>query len=355
MKHRNRFMLFNGIATNLADTLWSWPAIVSLWPREENVAILGNWFNGNASATQSFTNYASDGLVWLANGGKFIVDNCNLTNYHYEAVQFDAGPYTVVNNNFTTLSTCGSAVALFTDQTTDDQALSTAASIYSAYCFHNNTVKGGAIGVASPYATATNYPSGPYNLIISANQFDIPPTPSVGVPACISLEYANNVSVTGNLVPTNNYPRGGRAIQCINYKNHYLTNGAASYGTNFTLLVQGNDFANIDHASLLIHDTVTNKFTKAQLLYNKLGYAWDYGHIYMAIPYPTNNTPTLTVKGNQFWNGTTITNCSFYPAVAGWTAFPTNANLGWNQTPTNQFLINNPTEYADTNLFNLRF
>jgi hypothetical protein len=89
---------------------------------------------------------------------------------------------------------------------------------------------------------------------------------------------------------------------------------------------------------------------EAKFLYNKLGFHNGY-HLQMeSLPVGSSNAPVLTVQGNAFyWGGSPTNYVHFMPVVTNWTNL--GQGYGWNNPATNQYYINNPTEYADTNLF----
>jgi hypothetical protein len=112
-----------------------------------------------------------------------------------------------------------------------------------------------------------------------------------------------------------------------------------------TLLVQGNDFSPLEQDSFYTMDS-GNKLKEARFLYNKLGFHNGYHFHQELLPVDSTNAPVFTVQGNQFYlNGSVTTNWSFSPAVVNWSDLGT--NYGWNNSATNQYLINNPEQYQD--------
>ncbi len=281
------FSYFNGISPSLAATLGAWCGILAFAPPVENVAVLNNTFNGNVPMA-STSDYAADGLVWLSNGGKWIVEGNGITNYGLEAVQLNAGPYSVVGNAFNTMSTCNSACALNTFQNAGTSSISSPNSINSTYCFVGNTVAGGVTGVLDPDAAGAY---GPYNLIVSANQFNLSqgtyPYPPVNSQMA-NLVRSKTVTVTGN-----NIINANRAVNFLNYTTSNPGNQAC------TIYALCNDFGNVNLASLFVQDP-GNKLRSATNIANKLGNGWGLGHFHLELP--TNSPPTLHVRGNRFWN-----------------------------------------------------
>jgi hypothetical protein len=280
----------NNMPPALADDLWAWCGILSLGENVEDVAVLDCAFNGNASM-QSAGDYAADGLVWLSNGGKWLVANCAITNYHFEAVNLNAGPYSVVNNTYTTLTTNIASCALHTMHNYPTNNLTSANSIYSAFCFVGNTVGtvgslgGGLLGIRDP-----GLQTGPYTFVMSANQFKLTTNVSGSNPAeVLVLASSKAVTATGNQIT-----QAHRAI-------HYGSSSASAQ--NFSLAAQGNDFANVTGSSFFVQDGY-GKLTNAVFLYNRLGSGSDEWvpntngtHIALEL---SSTQPALFLEGNQF-------------------------------------------------------
>lgn len=313
------FIYFNNISANMAKTLKGWCGILSQSLPVEDVSILNCSFNGNASSTNS-SDYATDGMVWLSHGGKWIVENSTINNYGFEAIQFNAGPYTVVGNTFNTanrLSTC--ALNTYSDST--NLSLVTSNSCYSVYCFVNNSVTGGYAGVLGPTPSVIYYGRSPYNLVMSANIYNMPAsimsvnngTTNWNPTACMQMSYINFATATGNTVAN-----AGFAVAY----NNYDTN--PSFSTNFTIKVLCNDFANVKCASFLLQDG-PNRMRQAEFTANKLGGTDFAAHLNLGIPINPPIMPTIILKGNQFWcNGTSpfatsvTTNAWIYNNQSGW-------------------------------------
>jgi hypothetical protein len=285
------FSYFNGISSNLASTLRGWCGVLSQSQSVQDVAILHCSFNGNGRLTNS-ADYATDGMVWLQTGGKWIVDDCNIANYGLEAVQFNAGPNTVVGNTFSTTNRPSScALNLFIND--NYQALMTGNSIYSVSCFVNNTVANGGAGVTGPVPGAV-FGHSPYNLVTAANRFDLP-GPIVTVDdgvyhptVCVQMAYANSATVSGNKVIASGF---GVAY------NNYDDPAIACFP--FSLQVLCNDFSKIDYSSFFLQDN-PGKMRQARFTANRLGGRIYEGHLYLAMPI-TSNPPTIWLQGNQFW------------------------------------------------------
>ncbi len=314
------FSYFNGIDVALAKSLQGWCGILSQSASVQDVAVLNCHFNGNVQSTNS-TDYATDGLVWLQSGGKWIVDGCQIRNYGLEAVQFNAGPFTVSGNTFETAnrpsSTSLLSVSDYTDSSTNNLlSLITPCSIYSVGCYANNTVTGGAGGVTGPVPGRSDFGRSPYNLVLSANRFDLPGPITVGTniyaTTCMQMAYIQAVTASGNKVDS-----GGYGF----FYSHYDTDPNSS--STFDLRVLCNDFSMITGSSFLLQDN-PNRMRRAWFTANKLGGS-GYGHLNLGVPSNPAVKPTNWLQGNQFWwNGKcpladgVTTSAAMYNSFSGW-------------------------------------
>jgi hypothetical protein len=211
----------------------------------------------------------------------------------------------------------------------------------------NNDITGGFFGIKGPQPDKEDWASAPYDLLISANRFNLPTLDPNNLPICIGMEYIQAVSVTGNKVVD-----CGKGIMYQNYENNWYYTGS-----NCKLLLQCNDFAPMVFPPLFLHDSGWNKMTNVTIHYNALGYQ-QYGHVYLVLPTPPPVTLVLDVRGNQFTYWGSLSSYSFSPVITNWTA-NVGPDLGWNTDVVAQrkYQVNNPNDvpngFADTNLFRL--
>ena len=285
-----RFTYFDGFSDmSLVATLRAWCGILSQNHHVYNVAVKNNEFNGNASM-QSYVDCAADGLLWLGNGGQWLVQSNRVENYRFEGVQLQAGPYTVVANAFSTKSGNGASCALNTMHNAATNNASSVDSRYAAYCFVNNTITGGITGVLTP-PLSSSLP-GPYRLVISANLLDLATNGYAGAndTRCFLSTYVEAATLAGNQAV-----HAGRAIE-------YYNPGTSTpyYGNPLTLRIQCNDFSYVTNSSFYCYDP-SNRLREAQFRANKLGTTGTNHMCLAGLPTPPTDLPITTFKGNQFW------------------------------------------------------
>jgi len=236
-------------------------------------------------------------LVWLSNGGQWVASGNRLTNYCLEGIQFNAGPYTVVSNAYQTLSSCNSSCALNTFHNYPTTNTASTHSINSAYCFVGNTVTGGAMGVHD-----TGNPStwAPYNLIVSANEFNL--TSAIQWPEAISLANSVHLAASRNVTVAGNVATScGRAVAFQSAR----SNDPISQQARIVVLC--NDFHNSTCSSFFVQD-LYNRLVSAEFTANRLRYGVDYGEYdgygtHLALGTGTARPPTLILRGNEFAQG----------------------------------------------------
>ena len=318
--NNTKIYYFNGITPALATNLGAWCGILSQGEPVENIVVENCIYNGNVSMQSGF-DYSSDGFIWLANGGKWVVKNCAITNSSLEAVALNAGPYTVVGNKYNTMSLNPCSCALWTFHNSNTQLLSSSVSKYSSYSFINNTVKGGTTAIITPSPANPNAATAPFCMLVSANNIDLGPviTNGVIVTGGIGMSMAQNVTLSGNIF-TNTSISTGYSI------------GSATPKTNLYLLALCNDFSTVTHTSLQVQDG-SNKYRNSRFYANKIGRGY-WAH--MLFEFNNQIIPaTNVIKGNSWYY--------------------------WGQVTTNYVITvnngvcesNDRSEYADTNIFSL--
>jgi len=177
-----------------------------------------NIFYGGGPNTAGQT--MSDGIFWGTRGGGFHVADNAINNYTLEGVQINAGPATVVRNNFKTDATNAPVAFVVyqtrvTSQMTNGvdgvpapDGLTSEMSPYAMFSFVDNSVQGGLGLVKALSYPVTNNPAVPLftaasDYIVSGNTIKLMAQSSVdagNASTCMNFYQARNVMFAGNQV-----------------------------------------------------------------------------------------------------------------------------------------------------------
>ena len=227
-----------------------------------NVSIVENTYNGNTNLvpnpnnpngyvnTNFYQYVAPDGFVYFQSGGNFFIARNIISNNALEAVQLNAGPNSVVANQFGTLANDPSCCAL-SDFNGGWQGLTGFDPANYSTCFIGNEVVGDRFGVRA-YGHPVILP---FILNISGNTLNLdPPLAQFGeYPGAIAgLEYCPSASVLGNTLIS-----GGHGL-------------LYSVGCS-NVLVMANDFSGARYRSIGHGLYYSGTLATAQIFNNILG------------------------------------------------------------------------------------
>ncbi len=241
----NRFVFFSTGIPSAYQALDSANPKVGIFAgalRVEDIEVVGNTFTGNGDMTSS-TDRAADGLVWLSQGGNWLVSDNRIENYQFEGVQLNAGPGVVARNQFVTRSGSLSSVAVAVNHSNaSGSALSSAASLYSAFSIAGNTVDGGQGGVLAQPPQNPNLPfNAAFDVSVTGNTFLLIDRSGTAIDPGFGMiiGYARRALVAGNTVR-----RSARAI-------HFATFNGRPPSVAADLQIRCNDFQGLLWQSFL--------------------------------------------------------------------------------------------------------
>jgi hypothetical protein len=252
-----------------------------------NINVIENTFSGNPSLLTVNTNYqadAADGFVWVQHGANAFVARNLITNNALEGVQFNCGPVGVVQNDFRTVVSGASTVALNAYALTNYPG-PTAQTPDLFYSFVGNSVEGNRYAISGWFNQNYDFHTNTWTYALNCCGNSVALSKALDLaedyPGALSrTAWAEHLNVSGNTLQA-----GGHGVTLM----RECTN----------VVVLKNDFSAATHRSLSYDDENSGGYlTRAVIAKNILGQG-DSFHAKVAWP----DSPTYFLLRNTYQCG----------------------------------------------------